>query len=59
MKKLNDYQKLQLRIVEQDLQQAFLRLSDMYMKNIIGKDYYEIIGKIADSVNELHELIKK
>ena len=59
MKKLNDYQKLQLRIVEQDLQQAFLRLSDMYMKNIIGKDYYEIIGKMADSVNELHELIKK
>lgn len=59
MKKPNDYQKLQLRIVEQDLQQAFLRLSDMYMKNIIGKDYYEIIGKMADSVNELHELIKK
>lgn len=59
MKKLNDYQKLQLRIVEQDLQQAFLRLSDMYMKNIIGKDYYKIIGKIADSVNKLHDLIKK
>lgn len=59
MKKLSDYQLLQLRIVEKDLQQAFLRLSDLFLTNVVGTEYKSSVELLWAACDELHESIKK
>ena len=56
---MDDFQKVSLKIADHHLLQAYYRITDLYLKDIIGDEYIKVMEKLADAENELNSLIGK